>query len=79
MKTFELDEFRADPERLVHEIESGEDFVVVDHDRPVAEVHTVPPKSTKRRSFGHAAGKIQIADDFDAPLPDDILRDFGER
>lgn len=78
MKTIELDEFRADPERFVQELESGEDFVVVDHERTVAEVHAVPPKSTKRRSFGLAAGKIQIADDFDSPLPDEMLREFGE-
>lgn len=78
MKTIELDEFRANPERFVHEIESGEDFTVVDHDRTVAEVHAVSQKSTKRRPLGLAAGKIQIADDFDAPLPEEVLRDFGE-
>jgi antitoxin (DNA-binding transcriptional repressor) of toxin-antitoxin stability system len=78
MKTIELDDLRADPVRFIRELESGEDFVVVDHSRTVAEVHAIVAPTATRRPFGLAAGKIQIADDFDAPLPDEILRDFGE-
>ncbi len=32
--------------------------------------------STKKRIFGNAKGKIKIADNFDAPLPDEILNGF---
>lgn len=30
----------------------------------------------RKRMFGSLRGQITIADDFDAPLPEDILRDF---
>lgn len=31
---------------------------------------------TRKGMFGRLRGKATIADDFDAPLPDEILRDF---
>jgi hypothetical protein len=33
-------------------------------------------KPIRNRKPGSAKGKIIIADDFDAPLPDDILEEF---
>ena len=42
--------------------------------RPVARL--VPFAPPGRRPLGLDAGKVWIADDFDAPLPDDILADF---
>lgn len=34
----------------------------------------LPP--TEPRPFGLCAGQIQVPDDFDAPLPEDVLRSF---
>ena len=36
----------------------------------------IPHKTIKPRQFGRLKGRIKISDDFDAPLPDDILDDF---
>ena len=33
----------------------------------------------ERRELGALAGKVRIADDFDAPLPDEVLADFAGR
>ena len=74
MKAIELDDLRADPMRIRRALESGEGLFVGNHDRPVAEAHPTVP----RRPFGLAAGKIQITDDFDSPLPAEILHGFGE-
>lgn len=86
MKTLELDDLRRDPELFLQELEAGADFVVIDHDRRLAEVHSVKEGQTgnsagpqSARPCGLAAGKVQIGDDFDDPLPDAILQDFGER
>lgn len=59
--------------RLPDEVPTGEAEVIV----------LVPAAATRRRNaearrrmFGRLQGKATIADDFDAPLPDDILADF---
>ena len=36
------------------------------------------PSNKKLRPFGLCAGKFSVPDDFDAPLPEDILSEFEE-
>jgi len=36
----------------------------------------VEPKKAQTRPLGMDEGRIWIADDFDAPLPDDLLKAF---
>ncbi len=40
------------------------------------EVTIRTPRLTQRRPFGLCAGEFVVPDDFDDPLPEDILRDF---
>jgi antitoxin (DNA-binding transcriptional repressor) of toxin-antitoxin stability system len=47
--------------------------------RPVAELRPVAVPSPDPRPFGLAAGTFVVPDDFDAPLPDDVLREFEGR
>lgn len=46
---------------------------------PVAEVRPIPPRRTEPRPIGLAKGEFVVPDDFDAPLPDDILDAFEGR
>jgi antitoxin (DNA-binding transcriptional repressor) of toxin-antitoxin stability system len=57
-------------------VEAGEHLVVVRNGRPVAELRPLPATRTGPRPFGLAAGAFTVPDDFDAPLPDEILREF---
>ena len=41
-------------------------------------VEPVPITSTVSRPFGLAAGTFVVPEDFDSPLPDDILRSVEE-
>ena len=60
--------------RLLERVAAGEEITIAKAGHPVARlVAFVPPG---RRTLGLDAGKVWIADDFDAPLPDDILADF---
>jgi hypothetical protein len=36
----------------------------------------VEPKKPKSRPLGFARGEVWVADDFDAPLPDELLAEF---
>ena len=61
--------------RLLARAAAGEEIVIAKAGKPVARL--VPFESVpKDRKPGLGAGLIEIADDFDAPLPDDMLRDW---
>jgi prevent-host-death family protein len=58
--------------RLIDQVNAGEEVVITRHGRPVARL--VPAQAAKPRKPGLLEGKgYWIADDFDAPLPDDLL------
>jgi prevent-host-death family protein len=58
--------------RLIDQVNAGEEVVITRHGRPVARL--VPATVAKPRQPGVLEGKgYWIADDFDAPLPEDLL------
>ncbi|WP_456411078.1 type II toxin-antitoxin system Phd/YefM family antitoxin [Oceanithermus sp.] len=62
--------------RLLEEVLLGEEVVIARGGRPVARL--VPLQETPaRRTPGTARGKVRMADDFDAPLPEDLAEAFG--
>ena len=61
--------------KLINQVIAGEEVIVAKSGKPV--VRIVPfEKPAQNRKPGSAKGKITISDDFDAPLPEDILRGF---
>jgi antitoxin (DNA-binding transcriptional repressor) of toxin-antitoxin stability system len=50
-------------------------LVVTEQDRPIAEIRPIE-SVRKPRPFGLAKGTFVVPDDFDAPLPEDVLKDF---
>jgi antitoxin (DNA-binding transcriptional repressor) of toxin-antitoxin stability system len=70
-----LDEERA-KERLsdlLDRVEEGEEIVIARSGRPVAKLVRLP---LAPRQPGRLKGKIRIAPDFDAPLPEDVAAPF---
>jgi len=59
---------------LVEEAAAGAEIIIAKNGRPRAKL--VPVRDAARRTPGHAKGKIRIADDFDAPLPQGLLNGF---
>jgi prevent-host-death family protein len=58
--------------RLVDQVNAGEEIVITRHGRPVG--RPVPAEAAKPRKLRLLEGKgYWVADDFDAPLPDDLL------
>ena len=63
---------------LVDRAASGEDVVVSRNGKPLVLItRLMPPK--RRVTFGVLKGKVTVAPDFDAPLPDDVLAGFEGR
>ncbi len=64
--------------RLVDQAAAGEEIVIARAGKPVARL--VPLEALKpKRILGLGKGVFDIPDDFDAPLPDDILAVFEGR
>lgn len=61
--------------RLLARVEAGEEVLVSRAGQPVARLVPVH-KARRRRRPGRFAGRGWIADDFNAPLPPDVLAGF---
>ncbi len=75
MYNVEIPDNRADFAKLLQRVLSGEEVVISQHGNPIARVVPIADKSLPRIP-GLDKGKVVIASDFDAPLPDDILNSF---
>jgi antitoxin (DNA-binding transcriptional repressor) of toxin-antitoxin stability system len=64
--------------RLVEQAASGRDVIIARGGKPVARLTQLTPPSRKIR-FGLLKGKVRVASDFDAPLPNDVLGQFEGR
>ena len=60
--------------RLLKRAASGEEIVIMRGREPVARL--VPALPVEHRILGMDVGVLEVRDDFDAPLPEDILDDF---
>lgn len=61
--------------QLLALVESGEDVVIARGGRPVARLLAIRHASPGR-ILGRDAGLFTVPDDFNAPLPDDVLEQF---
>ncbi len=61
--------------RLLQKVASGEEVTIARAGVPVARLVPIA-REKKERPLGFARGEVWIADDFDAPLPDDLLAEF---
>lgn len=74
MKTVNVHEAKTNLSKLLEPVSTGEEIIIARAGKPVARLVAV--EARKQVPYGLLKGRIQIADDFDAPLPEDILKDF---
>lgn len=60
--------------RLLQRVRAGEEIVITSRGAVVARL--VPPAAASRREFGWDADRLVVPDVFDAPLSEQLLRDF---
>jgi prevent-host-death family protein len=78
MHIVNIHEAKTQFSKLVESAMNGEEITIAKSGKPVAKL--VPIIKKTKRPLGVLKGKIKIADDFDAPLPEDILSLFeGQR
>lgn len=79
MTQVSIDDIQRDVSTYLQRVEAGETLVILRAGRPVAEVKPVVLRGETLRPFGLCAGEFKVPDDFDAPLPEDILSTFEGR
>jgi prevent-host-death family protein len=64
---------------LVERAAQGEEITIAKSGKPKARLVPLSPADTRHlRVPGRGKGKVWMAPDFDAPLPPEVLRLFGE-
>lgn len=61
--------------RLINRAEAGEEIVITRHGRPVARLIPIV-KQGQPRKLGSLRGKVRMSDDFDQPLPEEVMAGF---
>ncbi len=74
MRSINLYEAKTHLSALVDRAAAGEEIIIAKAGRPLARL--VPLERPPRRP-GRGRGTIAIGDDFDAPLPDELLTALG--
>ena len=75
MATVNIHEAKTHLSRLLERAAAGEEIIIARANRPIARLVPLSPP-VARRTPGTGAKEIWIADDFNAPLPDDVLDAF---
>jgi antitoxin (DNA-binding transcriptional repressor) of toxin-antitoxin stability system len=73
-----LEQVENEAAEYFHRVIDGETIVVYQGERAIAEIRPMTETETLR-PVGLAAGKFVVPDDFDDPLPDDVLDAFEGR
>ena len=76
METVNVHQAKTQFSRLLARVELGEEIVIANRGVPVAKLVPVQPTCDRRASLGLDQGRFTVPDDFDAPLPDDLLEVF---
>ena len=78
MQTINIHEAKTHLSRLLEQVAGGEEIIIAKAGKPIARLVPldVPPK---KRQLGLLKGKLNVPDDFDAPLTEDELALFEGR
>jgi prevent-host-death family protein len=61
--------------RIVDEVAAGAEVIIAKAGKPIARLVPLEPK-VQPKKLGLLKGRIKVPDDFNAPLPTELLADF---
>lgn len=70
---FNIHEAKTQFSRLVDAAAAGEDVVIARAGKPAVRLVALPAPA---RRFGLLKGQVRVSEDFDAPLPPEVLAGF---
>lgn len=75
MKIINIHEAKTHFSQIVKDVLAGEEIVIAKADKPLVKLTPYSETLTPRRS-GQLKGLLKISEDFDTPLPDDLIDSF---
>jgi prevent-host-death family protein len=78
METINIHAAKTQLSRLLDAVAAGEEVVIAKAGKPVARLVPIG-QEPKPRQLGLLAGKIHVPENFDEPLPEEILAEFEGR
>jgi prevent-host-death family protein len=79
MLTVNVHEAKTHLSRLLDQAAAGEEIVIAKAGKPVAKLVAIDSGPKPKRKLGIADGEFTIPEDFDDPLPEDVLALFYGR
>ena len=70
-----IHEAKTNLSRIVEEVAAGAEVLIAKAGKPMARLVPLQGKPAKKK-LGLLKGKIKVPDDFNAPLPDDVIAGF---
>jgi len=77
-QTLNIQEVKSQLSKVLEKVAAGTEVIIAKKGKPVARLSPVE-RGKPRVQFGMLKGKVKVADDFDDPLPNDVLSDFEGR
>jgi prevent-host-death family protein len=78
MRTVNIHAAKTQLSRLVDAAAAGEEIIIAKAGKPAARLGPLIVPIGKRR-LGILAGRLRVPEDFDAPLPDEVVEAFEGR
>lgn len=73
MQVVNIHDAKTQFSKLIEAVSRGEEIIIAKAGKPAARLAPIEPV---KRQPGSMKGKIHVADDFDAPLPPEVLAGF---
>ena len=64
--------------KIVDEVAAGSEVIIAKAGKPLAKLSPISPPARKKK-LGLLKGKVKVPDDFNAPLPPEVLASFDRR
>ena len=78
LKQVNIHQAKTELSKLVERVEGGEEIIIARAGRPAVKLVPLPKRGARRR-LGVLDGKFTIPDDFNAPMPESLVRLFEGR
>jgi antitoxin (DNA-binding transcriptional repressor) of toxin-antitoxin stability system len=74
--TVTTNEILRDWRGYLQRVKAGETLVILEANERVAEIKPILPSKAPLRPYALCAGEFQVPEDFDDPLPDEVIALF---
>jgi prevent-host-death family protein len=78
MKQVNVYEAKTQLSSLLDQVSKGESFIIAKAGKPIARLSPVNSEKRHKFKFGVMKGKIKFGADFDAELPEEVIKSFED-